>query len=157
MSLHPIKLKYAASHHSSNFSEAKVEKGLSVKFVFEVEGCGGLCQLNVLAFWMASCYLYIADALTSLPHILQNGQVEGVVKSLTAQQDHEKISNIIALLTSDYALSPQANHRKVWMYSSAFFFSLLFKSSGMYSWDWQSFLTETLEVLAWPLCSFSDC
>jgi len=50
MSLHPIKLKYAASHHSSNFSEAKMEKGLSVKFVFEVEGCGGLCQLNILAF-----------------------------------------------------------------------------------------------------------
>lgn len=40
-------------------------------------------------------------------------QVEIVVKSLTAAQDHEKISNVIALLTYDFALSPQANNRKV--------------------------------------------
>jgi vacuole morphology and inheritance protein 14 len=39
-------------------------------------------------------------------------EVESVVKSLTAAQDHEKISNIIALLTCDFALSSQANHRK---------------------------------------------
>ncbi|KAG0581787.1 hypothetical protein M758_3G007100 [Ceratodon purpureus] len=39
-------------------------------------------------------------------------EVESVVKSLTAGQDHEKISSIIALLTYDFALSPQANHRK---------------------------------------------
>jgi hypothetical protein len=28
-------------------------------------------------------------------------------------QDHDKISNLISLLTFEYALSPQANHRKV--------------------------------------------
>lgn len=39
--------------------------------------------------------------------------MEAVVKSLTAAQDHEKISNLISLLTHDFALSPQANHRKV--------------------------------------------
>nr|XP_024381913.1 protein VAC14 homolog isoform X2 [Physcomitrium patens] len=39
-------------------------------------------------------------------------EVESVVKSLTGAQDHEKISSIIRLLTNDFALSPQANHRK---------------------------------------------
>lgn len=34
MSLHPIKLKYAASHHSSNFSEAKMEKGALCEVCF---------------------------------------------------------------------------------------------------------------------------
>jgi vacuole morphology and inheritance protein 14 len=40
-------------------------------------------------------------------------EVEGTVRGLVSVQDHDKISNLISLLTFDYALSPQANHRKV--------------------------------------------
>ncbi|CAM6023272.1 unnamed protein product [Sphagnum balticum] len=39
-------------------------------------------------------------------------EVEGTVRGLVSVQDHDKISNLISLLTSEYALSPQANHRK---------------------------------------------
>lgn len=39
-------------------------------------------------------------------------EVEGVVRTLTAAGDHEKISAIINVLTHEFALSPQANHRK---------------------------------------------
>jgi vacuole morphology and inheritance protein 14 len=35
-----------------------------------------------------------------------------VVKSYTAAQDHEKISSLISFLIDDFAMSPQANHRK---------------------------------------------
>lgn len=40
-------------------------------------------------------------------------QVEGVVRQLTTAGDHERISAVINVLTNDFALSPQANHRKV--------------------------------------------
>lgn len=36
-----------------------------------------------------------------------------MVKSYTAAQDHEKISSLISFLIDDFAMSPQANHRKV--------------------------------------------
>ncbi|GLJ48313.1 hypothetical protein SUGI_1019740 [Cryptomeria japonica] len=39
-------------------------------------------------------------------------ELEGVIKNLTAVGDHEKISAIINVLTNEFALSPQANHRK---------------------------------------------
>jgi len=39
-------------------------------------------------------------------------EVEGTVRGLVSVQDHDKISNLISLLTFEYALSPQANHRK---------------------------------------------
>ncbi|XP_038702161.1 protein VAC14 homolog isoform X2 [Tripterygium wilfordii] len=39
-------------------------------------------------------------------------EVEGIVKQLAAAGDHEKISAVITLLTTDYTYSPQANHRK---------------------------------------------
>jgi len=39
-------------------------------------------------------------------------EIEGVVKSYTAAQDHEKISSLISFLIDDFAMSPQANHRK---------------------------------------------
>jgi vacuole morphology and inheritance protein 14 len=39
-------------------------------------------------------------------------EVEGVVKSYTVAQDHEKISSLISFLIDDFAMSPQANHRK---------------------------------------------
>ncbi|BBN11517.1 vacuole morphology and inheritance protein 14 [Marchantia polymorpha subsp. ruderalis] len=39
-------------------------------------------------------------------------EVEGVVKQLTASGEHEKISGVIQVLTNDFAMSPQANHRK---------------------------------------------
>ncbi|BBN11519.1 vacuole morphology and inheritance protein 14 [Marchantia polymorpha subsp. ruderalis] len=39
-------------------------------------------------------------------------EVEGVVKQLTAAGEHEKISGVIQVLTNDFAMSPQANHRK---------------------------------------------
>ncbi|KAJ7234738.1 hypothetical protein O6H91_Y450000 [Diphasiastrum complanatum] len=39
-------------------------------------------------------------------------EVEGILKALTIAGDHDKISAVISILTNDYALSPQANHRK---------------------------------------------
>ncbi|CAK7326807.1 unnamed protein product [Dovyalis caffra] len=39
-------------------------------------------------------------------------EVEGIVKSLTAAGDHEKISAVINVLTNEFTYSPQANHRK---------------------------------------------
>ncbi|TYJ41016.1 hypothetical protein E1A91_A04G182400v1 [Gossypium mustelinum] len=39
-------------------------------------------------------------------------EVEGIVKQLAALGDHEKISAVISLLTTEYTYSPQANHRK---------------------------------------------
>lgn len=39
-------------------------------------------------------------------------EVEGVVRQLTTAGDHERISAVINVLTNDFALSPQANHRK---------------------------------------------
>uniref|UniRef100_A0A6N2KRK8 Vacuolar protein 14 C-terminal Fig4-binding domain-containing protein n=1 Tax=Salix viminalis TaxID=40686 RepID=A0A6N2KRK8_SALVM len=39
-------------------------------------------------------------------------EVEGIVKSLAAAGDHEKISSVINLLTNEFTYSPQANHRK---------------------------------------------
>ncbi len=36
-----------------------------------------------------------------------------MVKSYTVAQDHEKISSLISFLIDDFAMSPQANHRKV--------------------------------------------
>uniref|UniRef100_A0A0C9S6Q6 TSA: Wollemia nobilis Ref_Wollemi_Transcript_14439_1486 transcribed RNA sequence n=1 Tax=Wollemia nobilis TaxID=56998 RepID=A0A0C9S6Q6_9CONI len=39
-------------------------------------------------------------------------ELEGVIKNLTAAGDHERISGIIHVLTNEFALSPQANHRK---------------------------------------------
>lgn len=35
------------------------------------------------------------------------------MKAFTAVGDHDKISVIVSILTNDFALSPQANHRKV--------------------------------------------
>lgn len=40
-------------------------------------------------------------------------QVEGIVKTLAAAGDHDKITAVINLLTTEYTFSPQANHRKV--------------------------------------------
>jgi hypothetical protein len=40
-------------------------------------------------------------------------QVEGVVKNLAAQGETEKVSALITVLINDFAMSPQANHRKV--------------------------------------------
>ncbi|XVF85445.1 hypothetical protein PTKIN_Ptkin17bG0118700 [Pterospermum kingtungense] len=39
-------------------------------------------------------------------------EVEGIVKQLASSGDHEKISAVINLLTTEYTFSPQANHRK---------------------------------------------
>ncbi|KAK3222217.1 hypothetical protein Dsin_009242 [Dipteronia sinensis] len=39
-------------------------------------------------------------------------EVEGIVKQLALAGDHEKISAVINLLTTDFTYSPQANHRK---------------------------------------------
>ncbi|KAJ9153046.1 hypothetical protein P3X46_026535 [Hevea brasiliensis] len=39
-------------------------------------------------------------------------EVEGIVKQLAAAGDHDKISAVINLLTTDFTYSPQANHRK---------------------------------------------
>ncbi|KAG6757625.1 hypothetical protein POTOM_037945 [Populus tomentosa] len=38
--------------------------------------------------------------------------IEGIVKSLAAAGDHEKISTVINLLTTEFICSPQAHHRK---------------------------------------------
>ncbi|KAJ8747719.1 hypothetical protein K2173_012669 [Erythroxylum novogranatense] len=39
-------------------------------------------------------------------------ELEGIVKQLAAIGDHEKISAVINLLTTEFTYSPQANHRK---------------------------------------------
>ncbi|RVX12556.1 Protein VAC14-like [Vitis vinifera] len=39
-------------------------------------------------------------------------EVEGIVKTLAASGDHDKITAVINLLTTEYTFSPQANHRK---------------------------------------------
>ncbi|KAL6350838.1 hypothetical protein AAG906_031424 [Vitis piasezkii] len=39
-------------------------------------------------------------------------EVEGIVKTLAAAGDHDKITAVINLLTTEYTFSPQANHRK---------------------------------------------
>ncbi|KAK1651929.1 hypothetical protein QYE76_069734 [Lolium multiflorum] len=39
-------------------------------------------------------------------------EIEGIVKQLSTAGEHEKIAAVIGLLTSDFAMSPQANHRK---------------------------------------------
>ncbi|CAI0383458.1 unnamed protein product [Linum tenue] len=68
----------------------------------------------------------MADALSVIPaNVLRNLsdklyekrknaalEVEGIVKQLAAAGDHDKISAVIDLLTSEYTYSPQANHRK---------------------------------------------
>lgn len=42
-------------------------------------------------------------------------QVEGIVKQLAAVGDHDKITAVINLLTTEFTFSPQANHRKVFV------------------------------------------
>ncbi|XP_021909793.1 protein VAC14 homolog [Carica papaya] len=68
----------------------------------------------------------MADALSVIPaFVLRNLsdklyekrknaalEVEGIVKQLAAAGDHEKISAVINLLTTEFTYSPQANHRK---------------------------------------------
>ncbi|KAL0005217.1 hypothetical protein SO802_012778 [Lithocarpus litseifolius] len=39
-------------------------------------------------------------------------EVEGIVKQLAVAGDHDKITAVINLLTTEFTLSPQANHRK---------------------------------------------
>uniref|UniRef100_A0A0E0KAQ1 Vacuolar protein 14 C-terminal Fig4-binding domain-containing protein n=1 Tax=Oryza punctata TaxID=4537 RepID=A0A0E0KAQ1_ORYPU len=39
-------------------------------------------------------------------------EIEGIVKQLATAGEHDKISAVIALLTNDFTMSPQANHRK---------------------------------------------
>eukprot|EP00897_Mesotaenium_endlicherianum_P002664 jgi/Mesen1/2425/ME000157S01563 len=39
-------------------------------------------------------------------------EVEAVVKQLNLQGDHERVHAVISLLINDFAMSPQANHRK---------------------------------------------
>ncbi|XP_027340164.1 protein VAC14 homolog isoform X4 [Abrus precatorius] len=39
-------------------------------------------------------------------------EIEGIVKQLSTAGDHDKITAVINLLTSDFTQSPQANHRK---------------------------------------------
>ncbi|KAK7273923.1 hypothetical protein RIF29_14990 [Crotalaria pallida] len=68
----------------------------------------------------------MADALTVVPAaVLRNLadklyekrknaalEVEGIVKQLAANGEHDKITAIINLLTTEFTYSPQANHRK---------------------------------------------
>ncbi|KAM5566891.1 protein VAC14 [Rosa sericea] len=68
----------------------------------------------------------MADALTVIPAgVLRNLadklyekrknaalEVEGIVKQLTTAGDHDKITAVINLLTTEFTYSPQANHRK---------------------------------------------
>uniref|UniRef100_A0A6M2F421 Vacuolar protein 14 C-terminal Fig4-binding domain-containing protein n=1 Tax=Populus davidiana TaxID=266767 RepID=A0A6M2F421_9ROSI len=67
----------------------------------------------------------MADAMMIPPAVLRNLsdklyekrknaalEVEGIVKSLAAAGDHEKISMVINLLTNEFTSSTQANHRK---------------------------------------------
>ncbi|KAJ8447710.1 hypothetical protein Cgig2_031764 [Carnegiea gigantea] len=68
----------------------------------------------------------MADALSIIPaSVLRNLadklyekrknaalELEGIVKQLAQAGDHEKITAVIKLLTEDFTLSPQANHRK---------------------------------------------
>lgn len=39
-------------------------------------------------------------------------EVEGIVKTLAAAGEHDKITAVINLLTTEFTFSPQANHRK---------------------------------------------
>ncbi|GAU20374.1 hypothetical protein TSUD_11920 [Trifolium subterraneum] len=39
-------------------------------------------------------------------------EVEGIVKQLASAGDHDKVTAVIKLLTNEFTLSPQANHRK---------------------------------------------
>ncbi|KAF0934336.1 hypothetical protein E2562_024823 [Oryza meyeriana var. granulata] len=39
-------------------------------------------------------------------------KIEGIVKQLAMTGEHDKISAVIALLTNDFIMLPQANHRK---------------------------------------------
>ncbi|KAM4108945.1 hypothetical protein ACJW30_03G085200 [Castanea mollissima] len=68
----------------------------------------------------------MADALTVIPaSVLRNLsdklyekrknaalEVEGIVKQLAVAGDHDKITAVINLLTTEFTYSPQANHRK---------------------------------------------
>ncbi|KEH40594.1 VAC14-like protein [Medicago truncatula] len=68
----------------------------------------------------------MADALTVMPAaVLRNLadklyekrknaalEVEGIVKQLASAGDHDKITAVITLLTTEFTYSPQANHRK---------------------------------------------
>ncbi|MBA0805577.1 hypothetical protein Gohar_005077 [Gossypium harknessii] len=68
----------------------------------------------------------MADALSVIPaSVLRNLsdklyekrknaalEFEGIVKQLASSGDHEKISLVINLLTTEFVYSPQANHRK---------------------------------------------
>ncbi|XP_034223645.1 protein VAC14 homolog isoform X3 [Prunus dulcis] len=68
----------------------------------------------------------MADALSVIPaSVLRNLadklyekrknaalEVEGIVKQLTTAGDHDKITAVINLLTTEFTYSPQANHRK---------------------------------------------
>ncbi|GKC43373.1 protein VAC14 [Tanacetum coccineum] len=68
----------------------------------------------------------MADGLTAIPAaVLRNLsdklyekrknaaiEVEGIVKQLTVAGDHDKITNLINLLTHDFTYSPQINYRK---------------------------------------------
>uniref|UniRef100_A0A7C9AXU5 Vacuolar protein 14 C-terminal Fig4-binding domain-containing protein n=1 Tax=Opuntia streptacantha TaxID=393608 RepID=A0A7C9AXU5_OPUST len=68
----------------------------------------------------------MADALSIIPaSVLRNLadklyekrknaalELEGIVKQLALAGDHDKITAVIKLLTEDFTLSPQANHRK---------------------------------------------
>ncbi|KAL5719577.1 phosphatidylinositol 3 [Ranunculus cassubicifolius] len=39
-------------------------------------------------------------------------EIEGIVKQLTSGGDHDRITAVINLLTTEFTYSPQANHRK---------------------------------------------
>ncbi|WOL11614.1 hypothetical protein Cni_G20378 [Canna indica] len=68
----------------------------------------------------------MADALSLIPaNVIRNLadklyekrknaalEIEGIVKQLAIAGEHEKISAVINLLTTEFAYSPQANHRK---------------------------------------------
>ncbi|XP_010554404.1 PREDICTED: protein VAC14 homolog [Tarenaya hassleriana] len=68
----------------------------------------------------------MSDALSAIPAAVHRNlsdklyekrknaalELEGIVKSLVAAGDHEKMSKIIELLIKEFAKSPQTNHRK---------------------------------------------
>ncbi|GKV13209.1 hypothetical protein SLEP1_g24255 [Rubroshorea leprosula] len=74
-------------------------------------------------FWL---FLDMADATSVIPaSVFRNLsdklyekrknaalELEGIVKQLATAGDHDKISAVINLLTTEFMLSPQANHRK---------------------------------------------
>ncbi|XP_002984143.2 protein VAC14 homolog [Selaginella moellendorffii] len=66
---------------------------------------------DVSALLQASVLRNLSDKLYEKRKIAAL-EVEGVLKSLVSSGDHEKISSVISILINDYALSPQANHRK---------------------------------------------